>query len=268
MGGSSSQTGEPVPTDWSVVRVHGADAVSFLHNLCTNDVKRLAGGESCEALFCNVKGKVLAHTVLCRDAEGVDIVVTSPLAPSLAEHLDRYHIREALTLDTPAAGVALALSHSDGQGFPLAAFGHGARLVIEEPGAPAAKAPDDDGPAAETRIASRFPLDAIDVDARNLPQELNRDADLISFTKGCYLGQETVARIDALGRVNQLLVRLRAEPGALTTGDELTAEGESAGRVTSVASAAGTALAYVRRTHADAGAALTTTAGAAATVER
>ena len=61
------------------------------------------------------------------------------------------------------------------------------------------------------RIESGTPWYGLDVDDRNLPQELNRDDKAISFTKGCYLGQETVARIDALGHVNQFLVRLGIE---------------------------------------------------------
>ena len=53
-----------------------------------------------------------------------------------------------------------------------------------------------------------IPLFGQDITDDNLPQEVNRDSVAISFTKGCYLGQETVARIDALGRVNRKLVGL------------------------------------------------------------
>jgi len=60
------------------------------------------------------------------------------------------------------------------------------------------------------RIEEGYPLPQ-DITDRTLPQELGRDARAISFTKGCYLGQETVARIDALGHVNRRLVRLGGE---------------------------------------------------------
>ena len=55
------------------------------------------------------------------------------------------------------------------------------------------------------RIEAGTPLYGRDITAENLPQEIDRDRLAISFTKGCYLGQETVARIDALGHVNRLL---------------------------------------------------------------
>src|SRR5437764_9919773 len=69
------------------------------------------------------------------------------------------------------------------------------------------------------RLEAGFPLFGLDITDDNLPQEVARDAKAISFTKGCYLGQETVARIDALGHVNRLLVRLRVD------GERLPAKG-------------------------------------------
>jgi hypothetical protein len=85
-----------------------------------------------------------------------------------------------------------------------------------------------------------------------LPQEVNRDAHAISFTKGCYLGQETDARIDALGHVNRKLVLLRWQgPEPLQPGQDLKLEGQVVGRVTSAAwsprCGGSLALAYLRR---------------------
>jgi folate-binding protein YgfZ len=59
------------------------------------------------------------------------------------------------------------------------------------------------------RIEAGFPMFGHDITENNLPQEVSRNGRAISFTKGCYLGQETVARIDALGHVNKTLVGLR-----------------------------------------------------------
>ena len=57
---------------WSSISVTGADRQAFLHNFCTNDVKRLVPGASCEAFFTNVKGKIVGHGVIsCRDSEMV-----------------------------------------------------------------------------------------------------------------------------------------------------------------------------------------------------
>ena len=121
------------------------------------------------------------------------------------------------------------------------------------------------------RIEWGWPLFGVDITDKNLPQELNRDRLAISFTKGCYLGQETVARIDALGHVNKLLVgvRWRGET-APAAGAELSVDGKPVGQVTSASFSprldAPLALAYIRRLHATPGAKLTTGDGQAEVV--
>jgi folate-binding protein YgfZ len=104
------------------------------------------------------------------------------------------------------------------------------------------------------RIEHSTPEFGTDIAEQNLPQEVARDARTISFTKGCYLGQETVARIDALGHVNRYLVQLRFTGETVPPpGTKLTADGKEVGVVTSSCysprDAAPIALAYVRRNH-------------------
>ena len=97
----------------------GADRQTFLNNFCTNDVKRLAPGDSCEAFFTNVKGKILGHgLVTCRDDELVFITVPGQAA-KLIEHLDRYVIREDVQLrDTTAERAYLLIAGGDGGRSP------------------------------------------------------------------------------------------------------------------------------------------------------
>ena len=84
------------------------------------------------------------------------------------------------------------------------------------------------------RIEAGFPLFGRDISDKNLPQEIGRDALAINFVKGCYLGQETVARIDALGHVNKSLVALRFGGAKIPpAGLEVTSAGQSAGLFTS-----------------------------------
>lgn len=103
------------------------------------------------------------------------------------------------------------------------------------------------------RVQQGTPWFGKDSDLSNLPQELQRDEQAICFTKGCYLGQETVARIDARGRVNQLLVKLVLEESesTLEPGMQLLREGAVVGRITSVArdpiARRWNALGFVRR---------------------
>ena len=113
----------------------------------------------------------------------------------------------------------------------------------------------DDAAFYAHRVRAGFPWYGVDLDESNLPQEADRNDEAICFTKGCYLGQETVARLDALGRVQKKLVRWsldrRPEPGAT-----LSHGGKTVGRITSVASDAdggAIALGFARRSHFDAG---------------
>ena len=87
------------------------------------------------------------------------------------------------------------------------------------------------------RIEAGTPVFGKDISDKNLPQEIGRDSRAINFVKGCYLGQETVARLDALGHVNQILKGLLFEPGSPCPepGSPLEEEGKKAGVVTSSA---------------------------------
>jgi folate-binding protein YgfZ len=109
------------------------------------------------------------------------------------------------------------------------------------------------------RVAAGTPVFGKDITEKNLPQEIARDERAISFVKGCYLGQETVARIDALGHVNQLLKGLRFAAGSPCppAGSALLHDGKPAGLVTSAVFSpvrnAPLALAFVRTNCARAG---------------
>ncbi len=101
------------------------------------------------------------------------------------------------------------------------------------------------------RIEAGTPVFGQDVTEKNLPQEIGRDAQAISFVKGCYLGQETVARIDALGHVNRMLKGLQLTGEILPPpGSLLKAEDKEVGTITSSAISMRTgepiALAYIR----------------------
>jgi len=253
---------------WSSISVTGADRQPFLHNFCTNEVKRLVTGAACEAFFTNVKGKIVGHGVIsCRDDETV-VVGTPGLGSRLVEHLDRYVIREDVSLrDTTAERSYLLVvgSAEDQTPFPAISWdivGRSDSKLFEI--RPSEKSEIVNGfitdgfviaglPVFEAaRIEAGTPLFGVDFNEENFPQEVGRDREAISFTKGCYLGQETVARIDALGHVNQQLVRARFFGSEVpANGAVLTREGRSVGRITSAAFSptleAAIALAMVRR---------------------
>lgn len=265
---------------WTTLLVGGADRASFLHNMCTNDIRKLAVGDQCEAFLTDVKGKTIGHVVVFAQDDSLVLVTVPGQAERLIGHLERYIIREDVQLEDASSLVDWRL-----------VLGHGAASAVDqsEGGSSAAFSPSGlfrapcrqawlggywmaAGVDAElnyggavacaeavwhtVRIESGWPLFGVDFDESNLPQEVGRDEQAISFRKGCYLGQETVARIDALGHVNQRLatVKLAAEAAS---GDELTAGDKVVGRVTSASYSprlqSWLALAMVRRGHNDAG---------------
>jgi folate-binding protein YgfZ len=255
--------------NWSSVVVTGADRKRFLHNFCTNDIARLVPGDNCEVFFTNVKGKIVAHGLInCREDELL-FLGTPGQGPRLVEHLDRYVIREDVTLcDTTSAKVFVLatldelrdlrsdvciswnlIARDVASVFELTPRESPFLLnILNTKGFVVAGIDAFD----VLRIEAGVPLFGVDFDEHNLPQEVGRDRQAISFTKGCYLGQETVARIDALGHVNQRIVGLRFFGSDVpSAGAELSRAAATVGRVTSAtyspSLAAPLALAMIRR---------------------
>jgi folate-binding protein YgfZ len=256
--------------NWSVVTLTGADRQSFLHNICTNDVRKLAVGEGCEAFCTDVKGKIVAHLFAFLLADHIVLLTVANQAERIVSHLDRYIIREDVQLaDATLTQVWTVLAGDRVETvlpvqlerpwqikscefgavecllarFPLpgrkayllgASREHVAELqrILHAAGGCAC------GDEAWTclRVESGLPLFGVDFDSTNLPQEVSRNAQAISFTKGCYLGQETIARLDALGHVNKQLATLKfAESAQPTPGTPLTHDGQPAGTATTIA---------------------------------
>ncbi len=261
--------------DWTTLAIRGADRASFLHNMCTNDIRGLAVGDQCEAFLTDVKGKIVGH-VLVFALENELILLTVPdQSPRLLAHLERYIIREDVQLATMK--VAWAIERMGRVNKEPTKTVYGKPGMYGAPcrqlwtggvwlGAPGWEPPEtfdcySDAVWHAVRVESGWPLFGIDFDGSHLPQEVGRDDRAISFRKGCYLGQETVARIDALGHVNQRLatVKLAAEaaPGdELTAGDKVVGD-KVVGHITSVSYSprlqSWLALAMVRRGHNDGG---------------
>lgn len=274
-----------------VLELSGADAGKHVQRFCTADVLSLADGAGTEAMFLNVKGKLLAWGEVYRCGESWFVCGLENQGARLQQHLDRYVIREdvkfaertgelsAFVVPVESAapwGVrmvredrALRLtSRAWGAGWELRLVPRGAETPAElealRSGVSAA-----DGERLETRrIERRYPRFGIDISEDSLPQELDRDAQAICFTKGCYLGQETVARIDALGHVNRKLVTLAGQGEKPACGSELKAGDAAVGSISSVAatSEGWVALATVKRSFAKIGSVLTTVVGSEAHV--
>jgi tRNA-modifying protein YgfZ len=298
-------------SDRTQVELTGADRASFLHGFCTNDIKGLTPGRGCEAFLTNVKGRAIGYVLVFCGPDSLVLETAPGQAAPIINHLDRYVIREDVQLHdrtadwgelwlSGARAEAVLRASADGV-LPAGHLAH-ARLTLANvavsvrrlqlPAVPAFliqfPAPATDEIAAKLTAAGASPCDrqaweivrvenvwpefGRDITDDNLPQEVGRDAAAISFTKGCYLGQETVARIDALGHVNQTLVAVKFTGEVVPAPClELTAAGPPVGRVTSAVwsprFAAPLALAYVRRGHNAVGTALASPLGTAEVVQ-
>ncbi len=234
-------------SDRSQIELAGKDARTFLHNFCTNDIKRLAPGTGCEAFMTNVKGRILAHFFAFATQESIWLDMSPAHEIAILAHLDRYIFSEEVTLhgrtgdfgDLYVSGPR-SIDRLAQIGLPvgsLRAFEHTLAVVRELPLAvrrvdfwqapgflistarqhlvglwqalvAAAICPAGAQVFHSCRIQAGLPLSGLDVTDDNLAQEAARTERAISFTKGCYLGQEPIARLDALGHVNRQLCRL------------------------------------------------------------
>ncbi|HMH41804.1 MAG TPA: hypothetical protein VK532_11470 [Gaiellaceae bacterium] len=208
------------------LRVAGPDAADYLQRMVSNDVEALAVGEACDALLLTAKARVIAPLRVLRRGEEDFLVLTEPeLGDTVRTQLLRTRFAAKAEIEPEEHESWLIL----GGGEVL-----------------------DDRPAGEEvgeeelerwRIEAGIPRWGREIDERVLPAEAGLDETHISFSKGCYPGQEPIARQRYRGKVNRKLRVLDVE-GDATPGTELLLEGKTVGRITSAV--LGVALGYVR----------------------
>lgn len=214
-------------SDRAVVHIAGADARPFLQGLLTNDVDTLAPGHPLYAGLLSPQGKALFDMILHADGDDILVDVAAARAEALARRLSMYKLRKAVTI-TPTPLVVVAAWDGDAAGHPadprFAALG--ARWIAES-------AADADGYTTH-RMAQGVP-DSADIGEDQLLW-LETGADLlngVSFTKGCYVGQENTARMHHRDKVRRRLVPLHLDGDPGDARDVTDAAGRSAGTVRS-----------------------------------
>ena len=213
-----------------VLAFRGPDSVRFLHSQLTADVTRIAPGAAMPAAWCNAQGRVLAVLWLLAVPDGVLALLPRTLAASTAEGLRRFVLRSRVTVGDESdrlqvAGLVCATEGElDGLALPDGvALGRlpGDRAWLVGPDAPQE--------ALRPGLASRSEAAWVALSVRRgeatvlpptsgewIPQMLNLDLiGAISFSKGCYPGQEIVARAHHLGRVKRRMARYHVIAGPL-----------------------------------------------------
>ena len=193
--------------------------------MVSNDVTALVEGEACDALLLTAKARVIAPLRVLRRGSDDFLLLTEPeLGETVQRELTRMRFAAKVEIEPEQHEAWLVLG--------------GDEVLDERPAGNEVGEQD----VERWRIESGIPRWGREIDDRILPAEAGLDETHISFTKGCYPGQEPIARQRYRGKVNRKLRVLEvdgAEPG-----DELLLDGKKVGRITSAVP--GIALAYVR----------------------
>jgi tRNA-modifying protein YgfZ len=206
--------------------VSGPDAADYLQRMVSNDVEGLAVGDRCDALLLTAKARVIAPLRVLRRSEDDFLLLTEPeLGETVRTELLRMRFAAKAEIEPEEHESWLVL---------------GGEEVLDE--RPAGDVIDDEE-FERWRIELGIPRWGREIDDRVLPAEAGLDETHISFTKGCYPGQEPIARQRYRGKVNRKLRVLDLE-GEAQSGTELLLDGKTVGRITS--SVPGVALGYVR----------------------
>jgi folate-binding protein YgfZ len=223
------------------VGVKGPDALDLLQRLLSNDVSQ----EVCEALLLTPKARVIAPLVVWRRGEDDFLLLTEPeLGETVITHLTRMRLRSDVDIALEEHTSAVVIGGSDG--IPTADYGALAVEVLDAGLEPTI--PESD--LEVLRIRAGTPRWGREIDDRIMPAEAGLDERAISFTKGCYPGQEPVARLHHRGHPNRGLRVVEISGSDVPDYDaELVYEGTVVGRVTSAARDGNRiiALGYVRR---------------------
>jgi folate-binding protein YgfZ len=215
------------------VRVAGPDAEVFLQRMLSNDVTTAP----CLALLLTPKSRLIAPVVVVR-REGDDfLLLTEPgLGEAVRSTLLRARFAAKVEIE-PEEHSSVVVFGDDG-GIPNRDFGEIGSELLDAEVEPTLSAEE----LERMRIEARVPAWGKELDDSILPAEAGLDETHISFTKGCYPGQEPIARLRHRGKVNRTLRVLEVE--AAEPGDEIRHDDKVVGRVTSVAG--NRALSYVR----------------------
>jgi len=208
------------------LRVAGPDAADYLQRMVSNDVEALAVGEACDALLLTAKARVIAPLRVLRRGEEDFLVLTEPeLGDTVRTQLLRTRFAAKVEVEPEEHESWLVLG--------------GEEVLDDRP------AGDEVGEEEleRWRIEAGIPRWGREIDDQILPAEAGLDETHISFSKGCYPGQEPIARQRYRGKVNRKLRVLEVE-GDATPGTELVLDGKTVGRITSAVR--GVALGYVR----------------------
>jgi len=223
----------------AVWKFTGADRVRYLNGQVTNDVAKLPAGHALHAAVCNAKGKMEGDVWISATADALWLDAPLELRESLGPRLERFIIADEVVMEDLSESVSgfhilAATGVADPSAISSQRFGQPG-FDFWNPGPLKTDLPLASPPLVEAlRIRQGLPLWGHEMSPHTLPPEAAMDRDAISYSKGCYIGQEVIARIKSKGHVNKKLARVAGDgnaPGALPL--PLIQNGKEGGTLTS-----------------------------------
>jgi len=180
----------------NIIRVVGPDSLEFLQGQLTNDLRNLEAGASIRCAWCNPKGRVICAMMASKDAGGYSLLLPSELAEDVVRRLTMFRFRTKVDIEIAAA---------------------------------------PDGPDSTQLIRDGIPYIGQDQTEKFTAHMLNLDLlDAISFDKGCYTGQEVIARTHYKGATKRRMLRFESER-PVSVGDKVSDGNRDIGEVLNVA---------------------------------
>ena len=261
--------------DRALLRVRGVDRVRFLHGMVTQDIEALRPGQGCHAALLTTKGRLVADLFVFADEEELLVECGANVQKKVHDHLSRHLVMDDAEIVEAAEGPACAFYGEDAADViaravaaplrELALFehvrvGHARVCRVRELQMPSFHVyslaiegePISSQEYEILRVEAGLPIYGVDMDEDRLLLEAGLD-DAVSFTKGCYLGQEVIARATHRGHINRKLVGLfldgddTAKPGTPLSAPSRAEAGVITSSVVSKRFGA-IALGYVHRT--------------------
>lgn len=225
------------PEQPDLVWYSGSDALRFLNDIISQELGDLAPGETRRSFLLEPQGKLQFLLWVIREEDRIGLLTDPGRGDDLAAALNRYKIRVDVDVAPEEADVWIVVGEWDG--YEISWPGVERHLVI-------GPKPDlEEGSAEEydrLRIGAGEPRWGVDVDETTIPHASGLVPASVDFTKGCFLGQELVARIDSRGGNTPKNLLLVEAEGPLSPGDRVVADGEEMGEVTSASDGIGLAM--------------------------
>ena len=206
-----------------VVKITGPDRLSWLHSLTSQDLERLSPGSTQQALVLSPQGHLEHHLTLTDDGVATWIHVEPHTAEALVDYLNSMRFMLRVEVEDLSRTLAVATITSPDGTAPVVEDVNAVAVMQGPFGADLIVEPDAMGKLAATypvaglwafeaaRIAAHAPRPGLDTDHRTLPHEIGLIETAVHLSKGCYRGQETVARIQNVGRPPRRLVFLHLD---------------------------------------------------------